>query len=129
MDIDLKFVLLGMMTAIVVMSIIYIIKRIFGNSYYLMDYTKTWVYDVDKKVMVSKDNIEKVRPIKIVSFADEIYLFDEWWKVERIEENNTVIPYQTNRFWLKTGENGIQKLRYEGNFGYNIEDGMKIVEA
>lgn len=129
MDIDFKFVLIGMIVAIVVLIIISAIQKFFNRKYYLTDYTGKWYYDENKKIMVSKNNIDNIKPIKIVSYGDEIYLFDEWWKLERIPENGSVIPYQVNQFWLKTGENGIQKLKYNGNFGYNIEDGMKIVVA
>lgn len=131
-DIEVKYVVLGIVVALVALliccSVRYYNKK-FNSNYYLTDSSEKWVYDINSQKMTSVENLGKVEPINIVSYGDKIYLFDEWWNVERVPENGSVIPYQVNKFWLKTGVNGIQKLKYTGDFGYNIEDGMIIKKA
>lgn len=133
MEINLKFIILGAIIALIVIIIIRVLINMynekFNSMYYLTDVSGKWVYDIKTKSMKSIDNISTITPINIVSYGDKIYLFDEWWNLERIPENGSVIPYQQNKTWLKTNENGILKLQYSGEFGYNIEDGMIIKKA
>lgn len=133
MEINLKFIILGAIIALIVIIIVRVLINMynekFNSMYYLTDVSGKWVYDIKTKSMKSIDNIGTITPINIVSYGDKIYLFDEWWNLERIPENGSVIPYQQNKTWLKTNENGILKLQYSGEFGYNIEDGMIIKKA
>lgn len=133
MEVDLKFVMLGVVVAIIVAIIIVLVVRWyntkFNSLYYITDASGYWVYDASNSKMTSIENIKKINPISIVSYGDKIYLFDKWWNVERVPENGSIIPYQENKLWLKTGVNGIQEVSYTGDFGYNIEDGMIIKKA
>lgn len=129
MDIDLKFVILGIIVALIIVIIIYAIVYVnkkLNSKYYITDVSGKWVYDIDKDEMRSIENLNNIKPLNIVSYGNQIYMFNEWWNLEKIQENNSVIPYQTNHYWLKTGENKIQRIKYENDFGYNIEDGMII---
>lgn len=129
MDIDLKFVILGIIIALIVVVIVYAIvyiHRKLNTKYYITDVSGKWVYDIKKDEMRSIDNLSDITPLNIVSYGNQIYIFNEWWNLEKIPENNSVIPYQENRYWLKTGTNKIQRIQYENDFGYNIEDGMVI---
>ena len=78
MEINLKFIILGAIIALIVIIIIRVLINMynekFNSMYYLTDVSGKWVYDVKSKSMKSIDSISTITPINIVSYGDKIYL-------------------------------------------------------